>query len=246
MFVTRMAVFIGIWCSMLMASPLAANASEFSEYIGLSDRGSTTVRDCGNGKRGRERFANNTALNVELNMNLHDGDGLDADDTFDAVFVYDNVPITPLFSGFWSKIDERNGRESYKLVPNGELTELTELPIDSSDPIYHPLVGLSGDLGWADLLGFVNAEAGDACKKAPPENIYPVLSVLVKGTLVVNTSEKGEIEDCPTPEVSCSKADLRLDVKVFMDDGDDGWGSAKVDRVRFRYRGKGYVVLSNP
>ena len=227
MSVTRMAVFIGIWCSVLMASPLAANASEFAKYVGISDKGKTKVKDCGSGKGGTEKFANDTALNVELNIDLGGGDGLDSNDTFDAVFVFGGAPGTPLFSGIWSKIDERKGKETYQLAPSGDLA------------------AFPGVSGWDDLLWFVNEQAGKACLKAPPENIYPTLSVLVKGTLVVDTNAKGEI-DCPQAEGSCSVAVVQLDVKVVMDDGDDGWGAAKVDSVKFKYKGKGFVVLNNP
>ena len=44
MSVTKMAVFIGIMCSVWMTSPLTANA--FEKFVGLSDRGSTKVKTC--------------------------------------------------------------------------------------------------------------------------------------------------------------------------------------------------------
>ena len=84
MSVTRSAVFVGIMCSMWIASPLTVNAFELGEFVGLSDRGLTRVKSCVEGKGGRSFFSNKTALGVELNIDLSGGDGLAGDDLFDA------------------------------------------------------------------------------------------------------------------------------------------------------------------
>jgi hypothetical protein len=350
-----MAVFIGIMCSVWMTSPSTANA--FEKFVGQSDRGSTKVKTCVDGKGGRESFANSTALRVELDIDLDDGDGLDGDDNFVAAFSYDGqVAAPPLFRGTWSKIDERNGTETYQLTPSGDLAALSEPAANSSDDVSVPatanwvdsgieiasgdtlvssatgsaspngttnfngpdgdgaacitciapgptsryaLVGRigaagtpfligssfsetvseSGSLflafnddffgdnggsflasvdvsssigGWNDLLTFMNEEAGDACEQAPPSVVFPALSELLKGTLVVkkaldDTNARKCDASCQAAcgGSSCREAQLRLDVKAFMKGGTgDGGVSPKTDWVKFRYKAKGYVVLN--
>lgn len=239
MSVTRMAVFIWIMCSMWIASPLTAHAFELGKFVGLSDRGATKVKTCVDGKGGRASFSNKTALGVALNIDLAGGDGLDGDDDFDAFFDY-GAATTPLFSGAWSKIDERSKggqvfRETYQLTPGGDLTAL-------SAP------------GWQDLLDLINAEAGNACLKAPPAQVYGALSDLVKGTLVVEdkepkcaSSEDVRDIDCVNACAggSCMKAKVSLDVKTFMNDPDSNvWAFVKEDGVRFKYTATGYVIES--
>jgi hypothetical protein len=239
MSVTRSAVLVGIVCSVWMASPRAVNAFDLGEFVGLSDRGTTRVKSCVDGKGGRAFFSNKTALGVELNIDLSGGDGLAGDDAFDAFFDYGSS-TTPLFSGVWSKIDERMKkgqvvRETYQLTPGGDLTEL-------SAP------------GWQDLLNLISAEAGNACLKAPPSQRYGALSDLVKGTLVVEDKEpkcasSEDIRDIACVNAcdagSCMKAKVRLDVKAFMNDpASDIWASVKQDEVRFKYTATGYVVKS--
>jgi hypothetical protein len=249
MSVTRMTVLIGIMCSVRMASPLTANAFDLEGFVGLSDRGSTNVRTCFENddtrKGGRTSFSNKAAAGVELIIDLADGDGLDGDDDFDAFFDY-GASTTPLFSGVWSKTDERMKggqifRETYQLTPSGDLA------------------GLSPS-GWEDLLNLINAEAGDACLTAPPIQVYEDLSDFVKGTLVVEdkdpkcattTDEKKKAynADCLSECAggSCMKAKVQLDVKAFMNnDETDAWAEVRKHWVRFRYKATGYVVGSNP
>jgi hypothetical protein len=226
MSVTRTAVFIGIMCAAWMASPLTANAVEFKKFVGTSDKASINVKKCIGGERvgksGKRRYSSGVALNVGLEIDLAYGDGLDRDDNFDAVLFFGQSG-TPLFSGAWSRINERNGVVTYQLTPSGDLAALP--PSD----------------GWKDLLDLMNELAGDACEMVPPAKVYWALSELMKGTLVVNTNPEGTIA-CPADEGSCSRAWVHLDVKSFMDDGSDGWGSPKTDSVKFKYEGKGYVV----
>jgi len=241
MSVTRSAVFVGIMCSMWVASPLTANAFDLSEFVGLSDRGMTRVKTCVEGKGGNSSFSNKTALGVELNIDLSGGDGLAGDDVFDAFFDYGG-PTTPLFSGVWSKIDERMKggqvvRETYQLTPKGDLTDL-------SAP------------GWQDLLNLIHSEAGKACLTAPPSQVYGALSDLVKGTLVVEDKEpkcasSEDIRDIACVNAcgggSCMKAKVSLNVNTFMNDVDtDASASVKVDGVRFKYTASGYVIKSAP
>jgi hypothetical protein len=248
-----MAVFIGIMCSVWMTSPLMANA--FQEFVGQSDRGAITVKNCVDEKRGKESFANKTELNVWLVIELTDGNGLDGGDRFDAFFRYHEPgAATPfddiLFSGVWSKIDERKKRdetvvrETYQLTPSGDLTAF-------SISGWEDALSISG---WEDLLMFINAEAGDACLNVPPGNVYWALSDLVKGTLVVEAKEPKCANSEDSGDVacvnacgggSCMKATVRLDVKAFMKYGDpESVVSAKTDWVRFRYKAKGYVILN--
>jgi hypothetical protein len=245
MSVTRRTVFIGIMCSVWMASPLTANAFDLREFVGLSDRGSTIVKTCAEGKGGRTSFSNSKEPRVELKIALSDGDGLNGDDQFIASFYYDGVPETELSSGAWSKIDERTKRgqifrETYQLTPSGDLTAL-------SPP------------GWADLLDLINSEAGDACLKAPPAVVYGALSDLVKATLVVEDKEpkcatttdvkkKAYNADClgDCAGGSCMKAKVNVAVKAFMNDADTASAEVKTDWVRFRYTAKGYVTEAAP
>jgi hypothetical protein len=249
MSVTRMTVLIGIVCSVWMASPLTANAFDLGDFVGLSDRGSTRVKTCVENvddvdrKGGRTSFSNRTESGVELIIDLND-DGLGGDDDFDAFFDYGTSQI-PLFSGVWSKIDERTkggqiSRETYQLTPGGDLTAL-------SPP------------GWEDLLGLISAEAGDACLMAPIQ-VYGDLSDLVKGTLVVEDKEpkcatttddkkKAYNADCLSACAggSCMKAKVNLDVKAFMNgDETDAWADVRYHWVRFKYKATGYVIGSNP
>lgn len=241
MSVTRSAVCVGIMCSMWIASPLTANAFDLSEFVGLSDRGMTRVKSCVEGKGGRSFFANKTAMGVELNIDLADGNGLAGGNDFDAFFDYGSS-TTPLFSGVWSKIDERmkNGqvvRETYQLTPGGDLTDL-------SAP------------GWQDLLNLIHSQAGNACLTAPPSQVYGALSDLVRGTLVVEDKEpkcasSDDIRDidCVTAcgGGSCMKAKVRLDVNAFMNNPEsDAWAAVKEDGVRFKYTASGYVIKSAP
>lgn len=244
MSITRLTVFIGIMCAAWMASPLTANAVEFRNFVGLSDKGSTRVKKCAvDGRAHTATYSSGAALNVGLNMDLADGDGLDGDDSFDAVLWF-GAPDTPLFSGAWSKINERNGVVTYQLTPSGDLTTISTnaddvrgLPFDSDAT------------GWEKLLGYMNEQAGCACDQIDPPCedyptlIFPALSDLVRATLVVNTNVEGQIA-CPALEGLCSRATVRLEVKSFMDDGADGWGSPKTDSVQFKYEAKGYVVWS--
>jgi hypothetical protein len=250
MSVTKMTVFIGIMCSVRMASPLTANAFDLKEFVGLSDRGSTKVKTCfeddENRKGGRISFSNKAASGVKVVIDLADGDGLDGDDVFDALFDY-GASTTPLFSGVWSKIDERTKggqifRETYQLTPSGDLASFPP----------------SG--GWKDLLDLISAEVGNACLKAPPIQVYGDLSDFVKGTLVVEnkdpkcattTDDKKKaynaacLSECAGG--SCMKAKVALDVKAFMnDDGINAWAEVRNHWVRFRYKATGYVVGSNP
>jgi len=239
MSVTRRAVFVGIMCSVWLVFPLTVNAFELGEFVGLSDKGLTKVKTCVDGKGGRASFSNKTALGVELNIDLADGDGLGGDDDFDAFFDY-GASTTPLFSGIWSKIDERTKggqviRETYQLTPRGDLTALSAS-------------------GWEDLLDLINAEAGNACLKSPPVQVYGALSDLVKGTLVVEDKEpkcasSEDIRDIACVNAcgggSCMKAKVSLDVKAFMnDDSSNVWAFVKEDGVRFKYTATGYVIES--
>ena len=233
MSVTRMAVFIGIMCAVWVTSPSTANA--FEEFVGQSDKGTTKVKTCVAGKGGRESFANKTEFKVELIIDLFDGDGLDGDDSFDAFFRYGGPAAAPpfpaLFGGVWSKTGERNGIETYQLTPGGDLTELST-----------PFRVWPDSDGWEDLLEFIRQEAGDACLSAPPNNVSPALSDLVKGTLVVYTNKPVTCD-----EGSCVKAKVKLKVKAFMKaDESEIVVFAKTDRVKFKYKAKGYVVLNNP
>jgi hypothetical protein len=257
MSVTRMAVFIGIMCSVWMTSPSTANALE--KFVGQSDRGSTRVRTCVDGKGGREFFYNDSskhkvALEIGLSGDgLAEDDWLVEDDRFAAFFVYDGEPNPlPLFIGVWSKIGERKKKgdtdpvqETYQLAPSGDLTALST----SGD-----LTPLS-TLGWEYLLKFINEEAGDACKNAPPSNVLSELSDLVKGTLVVDYNKVIDIDDdrkcdedcreaCVGP--NCREAKVSLDVRAFMKGGEEPESgfSAKADWVKFKYKAKGYVVLN--
>jgi hypothetical protein len=249
MSVTRMTVLIGIMCSVWMASPMTATAFDLQEFVGLKDRGSTKVKTCfeddDNRKGGRTSFSHEAAPmsppGVNLIIDLDDGDGLGGDDRFDAFFDY-GTSTERLFSGVWSKIGERKRgnqiiRETYQLTPSGDLTAL-------SAP------------GWADLLDLIHAEAGDACLKARPNQVYGDLSDLVKGTLVVEdkdpkcaSSTDPDDSDCVNAcgGGSCMKAKVILDVKAFMNDDEtdaDAWASVKNDWVRFRYKTRvGYVTV---
>jgi hypothetical protein len=263
MSVTRTAVLIGIMCAAWMTSPLMANALEIHEFVGLKYNGSIRVKKCGvdavrTEKSGTKRISDKTALNVELQIDFLGGvdgtpDGLGGDDKFDADFRFDE-PITPLLSGAWTRIDERNGKVTYQLTPSGDLTEISTDPdgIRYLDPD-------SGVTGWEELLGYMNEKAGCACDLVCdgwyPTMIFPALSDFVKGTLEVYTNESGEIP-CPASasasesesEVSCRKANVKLDVNAFMNvkDGKDRWSSTKTDSVRFKYMSRGYVVSIDP
>jgi hypothetical protein len=152
MSITRMAVFIGIMCSVWMTSPSTADA--FEKFVGQADRGSTKVKNCVDGKGGSESFANSTALKVELDLDLADGDGLGGDDNFVAAFSYDGQTAEPpLFRGIWSKIDERNGTETYQLTPSGDLAVLAESAAISSDDISVPSTAAWVDSGIAIASG---------------------------------------------------------------------------------------------
>jgi DNA-binding PadR family transcriptional regulator len=231
-----MAVLIGIMCSVWMTSPLTANAFDLNRFVGVYDRGSTKVKTCVDEKGGRASFSNSKEPGVELRIALSNGNGLDGDDPFVASFYYNDVPETQLFSGVWSKIDERkNGRETYQLTPSGDLAASP-----TSD-------------GWKELLDLINEQAGDACLTAPPATVYEALSDLVKATLVVEDKEpKCDPDDIDCLGAcgggSCRKAKVLLDVKAFMNDGDtDTAAEVKTDWVRFRYKVMlGYVVGSNP
>jgi len=214
MSVTRVAIFLGIFFSFWMAPSLKANA--FEKFVGLSDRGATQVRNCGAGKNGREVFVNNKEKYwVELNIDLGDGDGINADDNFDAEFLYFGNPVTPLFSGIWSKIDERpNGTDTYQLTPSGDLA------------------ALSVDSGWKVLFDFINAEAVDACL-GQPETFTKILSPLIKGTLVVSG------KSIPCDEGSCREATVSLVMKVFSDGSLPA--NMNANWVKFNYKAKGYV-----
>jgi hypothetical protein len=222
-----------------MTFPLTANAFDLAEFVGLTDRGSTKVKACADGKGGRARFFNSTESKVELRIALSDDplvgdDGIDGDDPFIAFFHYDGVPETRLSRGVWSKIDERkNGRETYQLTPSGDLTE------DAAP-------------GWEQLLTLMSNEAADACLNTPPAQVYEALSDLVKGTLVVEDKDPCDSRTVPDgidcegrcAGASCRKAKVNLDVKAFMNNGDtDTAAEVKTDLVRFRYTAKGYVVV---
>lgn len=227
MSVTRMVFLLGILCSAWMTSPVTANAYE--EFVGLSDRGRTTVMDCGNGNgKGATYLFGGALLNAGLKIDLNGGDGL-YNDRFDAFYCYGTAcdpSQNHLFKGIWSKTSDRNGIQTYQLIPSGDLTELTaSLPTS----------------GWGELLAVIKVEAGDTCAKAPPGFVYPALSVLVKGTLKVNTNIRDQIP-CPAPAGSCSKADVELDLKAVMGYADDGWGDPKTDTVKFKFKAKGYVL----
>jgi hypothetical protein len=240
-----MTVLIGIMCSVWMTFPLTATAFDLDQFVGLSDRGSTKVKTCfedgDTRKGGRTSFSNKAASGVELIIDLAGGDGIDGDDDFDAFFDYGSSQIS-LSSGVWSKIDERNKggqifRETYLLTPSGDRTDLSPS-------------------GWEDLLDLINSEAGDACLKAPPIQVYGDLSDLVKGTLVVEDKEPKCASSTDPDDIdcvnacgggSCMKAKVALDVKAFMnDDGTNAWAEVRNHWVRFRYKATGYVVGSNP
>jgi hypothetical protein len=233
-----------------MTFPLTATAFDLNRFVGLTDRGSTKVKNCVDGKKGKTSFSNSKDPRVELRIALSlpiddplvGNDGLDGDDPFTASFYYFGASETELFSGVWSKIDERkNGRETYQLTPSGDLTEDTAS-------------------GWKELLTLMSNETENACLNPPPAQVYRALSDLVKGTLVVEDKEpkcadtidekkKAYNADClrDCAGGSCMKAKVNLDVKAFMNDGDtDTAAEVKTDWVRFRYRAKGYVVGSSP
>jgi hypothetical protein len=226
-----------------MTFPLTATAFDLDRFVGLTDRGSTKVKNCVDEKGGRTSFSNSKDPRVEFRIALSDGDGLDGDDLFVASFYYFDAPDpeTELSRGVWSKIDERkNGRETYQLTPSGDLTE------DAAP-------------GWEELLTLMSDEVENACLNAPPAQVYEALSDLVKGTLVVEnkqpkcatTPENKKAYNKACYEVcrvrSCMKAKVLLDVKAFMnDDTTDTAAEVKTDWVRFRYKATGYVVGSNP
>jgi hypothetical protein len=256
MFVTRMSVFIGIMCAAWMTSPLTANA--FDKFVGLSDRGSTKVTDCGVGG-GRAVFVNTDDLDIEFNMEFSGNDGLiysgDSPDvnTFLAQFTYYDVPPptpTQLLSGVWSKVGERLNHnqtpriETYQLTPSGDLAEL------------------SPPSGWHDMLTFIGDEAGEACL-VPPLLLSPLfpdfeefvpgllvpISDFVRGTLVVNHKKPITCDDDDLPcSVDCAggfcrAAKVRLNVRAFVDFTGTGEVSSKRDLVDFKYKAKGYVVV---
>jgi hypothetical protein len=229
-----------------MAFPLTATAFDLDQFVGVWDRGSTKVKTCFEDgetrKGGRTKFSNSKEPRVELRIALSGGDGLNGTDLFSASFYYDDVEETKLLSGVWSKIDERKKkdviyRETYQLTPSGDLTAL-------SPP------------GWKDLLDLINLEAGDACLKTPPAQVYGALTDLVKGTLIVEDKDPCASRRVPDgidcegtcAGGACMKAKINLDVKAFMNDDDnDTAAEVKTDWVRFRYKVMlGYVVGSNP
>jgi hypothetical protein len=254
MSVTRIAVVIGIMCSVWMTSPLTANA--FEKFVGLSDRGSTKVKTCVEDvddverKGGRASFSNKNSKfggYVRLNVDLANGDGIvsdvsDGGDLFDAFLNYNDASSVPLFEGAWSIIDERkNGRKTYQLTPSGDLAD------DAAS-------------GWKELLTLISDEAGDACLVGQLP-YYRAISDLVKGTLVVESTKEPKCADIDDEDNrnynancyaecnggSCSKAKVLLDVKAFMNGYEtDAWASVKYHWVRFRYKATGYVVGSNP
>jgi hypothetical protein len=247
MFVTRMSVFIGIMCAAWMTSPLTANA--FDKFVGLSDRGSTKVTDCGVGG-GRAIFVNTDDLDIEFNMEFSGNDGLiysgDSPDvnTFLAQFTYYDVPPptpTQLLSGVWSKVGERrNGIETYQLTPSGDLAKL------------------SPPSGWHDMLTFIGEEAGEACLVSPllPSPLFPDFEVVpglvvpisdfVRGTLVVNPNKIITCDNlpCECDAAPCWAAKVRLNVRAFVDFTGTGEVSSKTDLVNFKYKAKGYVVVT--
>jgi hypothetical protein len=102
----------------------------------------------------------------------------------------------------------------------------------------------------------IKAEAGDACLKAPPVQVYDDLADLVRATLVVEDKDPKCASSTDPDDIdcvnacgggSCMKATVQLDVKAFMNDDDTGaWAEVRSDWVRFRYKANGYVVGSNP
>jgi hypothetical protein len=225
-----------------MTFPLTATAFDLDRFVGLTDRGSTKVKNCVDEKGGKTSFSNSKDPRVELRIALSGGDGLDGDDPFAASFYYFGASETELSRGVWSKIDERkNGRETYQLTPSGDLTE------DAAP-------------GWEELLTLMSNEVVDACQKIRPAQVYEALSDLVKGTLVVEDKEpkcadttdekkKAYNADCLSAcgGGSCRKAKVNLDVKAFMnDDTTDTAAEVKTDWVRFRYKATGYVVVVTP
>ncbi len=244
MSIIRMTVFIGILCAAWMASPPTAKAVDYYKFVGLSDKGSTRVKQCASdGRAHTVKYSSGATLNVGLNMDLSGGDGFGGDDIFDAVLWF-GAPDTPLFSGVWSKINDRDGVVTYQLTPSGDLTTISTNPDDFRGLPYD-----SDATGWEKLLGYINEQAGCACDQIDPPCedyptlVFPALSDLVTGTLIVNTNAEGRIA-CPAFEGLCSRATVRLEVKAYMDDGADGWGSPKTDVVQFKYEAKGYVVWS--
>jgi hypothetical protein len=194
MSVTKVTVFIGIMCSVRMASPLTANAFDLKEFVGLSDRGSTKVKTCfeddDNRKGGRTSFSNKAASDnkaasgVRLIIDLADGNGLNGDDDFDAFFDYGaagGAAAVP-FAGV--------------SVPATASWVDTEIAIDSGDALAISATGSASPNGVNNFNGPDGDDCGTCIAPVPNSRYALVGRIGVAGaSFLVGSNYSGTASD---------------------------------------------------